>query len=123
VTDIGLLPCPECGRPIGEHTPAEQVKHATSSGLTGIGETVSLPPNAPIVDGLTLASGVLTLGDEGDPHYHPAVTFTFQFDDHALPPIVFAPCDGDGLVEIAEALVAHAELARLRTTEQTRGAT
>ncbi len=95
MTSIDVVPCPECGRPFGEHTIVEYREHTATrlefQPVDGPTFQQLAPGGQVIVDHLDVAASVLQVSTElAGVLYLPAVEFRFHSSDGTTPqPILF----------------------------------
>lgn len=94
MSDFDTLPCPECGRPFGEHTMTEYRRHtATNVPFEQIpGDPVPgpVPPtNLAMADHVDVIAGVIEAETATGRLVLPCVEFHFHWGNEALAPVRF----------------------------------
>jgi hypothetical protein len=113
MTSIDVVPCPECGRPFGEHTIVEYREHtATRLDFQQVDNPTfqQLPPGGQIIaDHVDVAASVLQLHTELAGVVHlPAVEFRFHSSAGTVPPPIVFVADSDRTWKDLARLVAQA---------------
>ena len=125
MTAVDDVPCPECGRPFGQHTLVEYREHtATHLPFAPVDSPTfnSLSPGQVIVDHLDVAASVLRVQTSlAGVLYLPAVEFRFHSSDGTRPPSILFIADDDSTWKaLGRMLVEACGTAPLRARQATR---
>ncbi|MEZ5409556.1 MAG: hypothetical protein R2761_16120 [Acidimicrobiales bacterium] len=113
MTSIDVVPCPECGRPFGEHTVVEYREHTATRLEFQAVESPTFEELAPggqiIVDHVDVAAVVLQLTTEMASVVHlPGVEFRFHSSSGTVPPPIVFVADSERTWKDLARLVAQA---------------
>lgn len=128
MTSIDVVPCPECGRPFGEHTIIEYREHTATrlefQPVDGPTFQQLAPGGQVIVDHLDVAASVLQVSTElAGVLYLPAIEFRFHSSDGTTPqPILFLADDARTWKDLARMVSQACGTAPLRAKQASRAA-